>query len=81
MADKKNQKQEEKIKLYKMQNAARKSKNRSSKHLRWLTGMKPIQRCLSGEALREFANNGNIAAQIEIQRRAKKAAKKAAKGL
>lgn len=72
-------KQEDKIRLYKLQLSAHKPKNRSSKHERWLKGRKTIERCLSGEALKEMANNGRFQAQIELNRRAKKRDKKEAK--
>lgn len=45
------------------------NKNRSSKHLGWLTKIRPIVRCLSNEALRSFANNGNREATKELNRR------------
>ena len=72
-------KQEDKIRLCGPRPSAHKPKNRSSKHERWLKGLKLIERCLSGEALREMANNGRFQAQIELNRRAKKRDKKEAK--
>lgn len=51
-------------------------KNRSSKHLTWLTKMKPVVRSLSNAALQEMV--GTDVAK-EIKRRANKRAKKEAK--
>jgi hypothetical protein len=46
-------------------------KNRSSKHLSWLTKIKPIVRSASNEQLQQW-NNNNPDVTREIQRRAKK---------
>lgn len=51
-------------------------KNRSSKHLGWLTKMKPAVRSLSNAALNELTT---AAANKEKARRQKKRAKKEAK--
>jgi hypothetical protein len=48
-------------------------KNRSSKHLAWLTKMKPAIRSVSNEQLQQWSNNPD--AIKEIQRRAKKSKK------
>lgn len=72
-------KKDDRVKLYKQQIGSHKPKNRSSKDTKWLRSMKKIERCLSGEALREMANNGRFQAQIELNRRAKKRDKKEAK--
>ena len=63
-------------------------RNRSSKHLGWLCGVghKPVVRSLSNAALEAMATvdkNGKckcLEAQQELNRRAKKRAKKEAKG-
>lgn len=56
-------------------------RNRSSKHLRWMTGpgTKNILRSYSNEALQKLANNNSPGAAAEIKRRADKRAKKEAK--
>lgn len=46
-------------------------KNRSSKHLSWLTKIKPVVKCISNEQLQQW-NNNNPDVTREIQRRAKK---------
>lgn len=51
-------------------------KNRSSKHLMCLTGMKFAYRSMSGEALAEMSKRGDALATKEINRRAKKNSKK-----
>ena len=52
-------------------------KNRSSKHLGWLTKMKPAVRSLSNAALNEL--NTNAANQEKKRRQAKRAKKEAKK--
>lgn len=56
-------------------------RNRSSKHLRWLTGpgTKNILRSYSNEALQEAAKNNSPGAAAEIKRRADKKAKREGK--
>ena len=71
MSENVNQKKEMRVKLYRQQLAAHKPKNRSSKHLRCLTGMKPIWRCMSGEQLKNLSRNGCFEASVELDRRAK----------
>lgn len=58
-------------------------KNRSSKHLSWLTGIRPIYRSMSKAALEEIMkadsknrHNAYYAAQKELARRQKKRDKK-----
>jgi len=72
--------QAERTKLFQMQLGARKPKNRSSKHLRATTGMRRVERCLSGAALSKMASNGCFSAQYELDRRARKRKARAAKG-
>lgn len=45
--------------------------NRSSKNLFWLTKFKPIYRCMNGDVLRKWANNGLTPALTELNRRDK----------
>lgn len=71
MSENVNQKKEMRVKLYRQQLAAHKPKNRSSKHLRCLKGMRPIWRCMSGEQLKSLSYNGCFEAGIELDRRAK----------
>lgn len=49
-------------------------KNRSSKHLKFMTGpgTKSVLRCVSGDQLKKWAANMVKGAQDEINRRAKK---------
>jgi len=47
-------------------------KNRSSKNLICLTGMKSLYKSLSGEALAEMSKRGDALATKEINRRSKK---------
>lgn len=56
-------------------------RNRSSKHLRWMTGAghKNILRTFSNERLQQLANNNAVGAAKELKRRADKKAKKEAK--
>lgn len=77
---KQQQSREEKLKLYRQTASAHKPKNRSSKHERWLKGARPIVRCVSGAQLNQWSGNGMFEATVEIERRAKKRAKKEAKG-
>ena len=60
-------------------------RNRSSKHLGWLTGIKPVYRTMSGARLQEIVNaeadkktkgQSYWLARKELDRRAKKTAKK-----
>lgn len=51
-------------------------KNRSSKHLLWLTGIKPVWRSMSNAALSEYACKEAVR---ERARRAKKREKKESK--
>ena len=71
MSENVNQEKEKRVKLYRRQLAAHKPKNRSSKHLRCLTGVKPIWRCMSGEQLKNLSRNGCFEASIELDRRAR----------
>lgn len=67
----KEQKQAERLKYWKLQRAARKLKNRSSKDILKIHhyNFNKIWRQLSGEALHEMAKNGSFDAQQEIARR------------
>lgn len=59
---------EQRVKQWKQDKAARKPKNRSSKHLRLIQN-KDIFRCLSAASLKEMANNSCFGASMELQRR------------
>jgi hypothetical protein len=55
------------------------NKNRSSKHLHWLTKIRPIVRCVSNEQLNKWAGKNSLNINAEIERRKKRRAKKEAK--
>jgi len=46
------------------------NRNRSSKHLNILKGVKDVYRCINHEQLKDFSSNGDIRADKEITRRA-----------
>lgn len=77
----KEQKDAERLKYWKIQRGARKLKNRSSKDILRIHhyNKNKVWRQLSGEALKEMANNGSFDAQQEILRRDRRRAKKEAK--
>jgi hypothetical protein len=54
-------------------------KNRSSKHLFWLTKLKPIIRCVNNEQLNKWLGKTSLNVNAEIERRKKRRLKKASK--
>jgi hypothetical protein len=54
-------------------------KNRSSKHLFWLTKLRPIVRCLNNEQLNKLVGKTSLNVNAEIERRKKRQLKKASK--
>lgn len=70
----------EKLRNYRLRKGSHKLKNRSSKDIFRVTccKKKDIYRSLSGAALQEMSKEGNFEARVEIDRRRKKAEKKAA---
>lgn len=55
------------------------SKNRSSKHLSWLTKMKPVIKSISNEQLKLMSKKGYKPADVELNRRLNKKSKKESK--
>lgn len=47
-------------------------KNRSSKHLSWFTKIKPVERSMSNQQLRELSMKGYKLADKELTRRSNK---------
>ena len=80
--DKKQLSREDRIKIWKVQQAAagRKLKNRSSKNILKINHVstRSIYRTMSRQALEEMAKNGNWDADMELTRRNARAARRAA---
>lgn len=51
-------------------------KNRSSKHLSWFTKIKPVERSMSNEQLKDLSKSGYKLADKELTRRSNKMQKK-----